>query len=559
MAPHAESPTHDMSDFLSANGIHMDGFNSHINGNGAQDASKPNVLFIMADQLTANLLKMHDPKSVIKTPNLDKLAETGVVFDSAYCNSPLCAPSRFCLVSGKLPSEVGAFDNASHLNADVPTYAHYLRREGYETTLAGKMHFIGPDQLHGFENRLTPDIYPGDFGWAVNWDEPERRLEWYHNMSSVLQAGPCVRSNQLDYDEEVMYKSTQYLYSYVRKEEQRPFCLTVSLTHPHDPYAISQSLWDQYEDVKIPMPEVTIPQDQQDPHSKRLLKCIDSWDNPIPDKYILRARRAYYAACTYVDNQIGKLLTVLKECQLDKNTIIIFSGDHGDMLGERSLWYKMSWFENSARVPLVVNYPPRFAPHRVKESVSTMDLLPTLVDLVGGDSSKLLPMDGRSLYPSLLGLPAHDHVFGEYMGEGTNSPLVMIRRGRYKYITSLYDPPQLYDLKADPKELHNLNNINTELADSFKQEAAAKWDLKALYEKVLTSQRQRRLCWEALNKGDSFVSWDYSPPDDGRTKYIRSQRPLDDLEREARFPPVDAFGNVVMTRRPHGVAGAKGE
>jgi arylsulfatase A-like enzyme len=102
-----------------------------------------------------------------------------------------------------------AFDNASHLNADIPTYAHYLRSEGYETTLAGKMHFIGPDQLHGFENRLTSDIYPGDFGWAVNWDDPDRRLEWYHKMSSVLQAGPCVRSNQLDYDEEVMYKVSQ--------------------------------------------------------------------------------------------------------------------------------------------------------------------------------------------------------------------------------------------------------------------------------------------------------------------------------------------------------------
>lgn len=164
MAPHAESPIADKSEFHSANGIHINGNGSHINGNGSQDAMKPNILFIMADQLAAPLLKMHDLKSVIQTPNLDKLAESGVVFDSAYCNSPLCAPSRFCLVSGKLPSEVGAYDNASHLNADIPTYAHYLRREGYETTLAGKMHFIGPDQLHGFENRLTPDIYPGDFG-----------------------------------------------------------------------------------------------------------------------------------------------------------------------------------------------------------------------------------------------------------------------------------------------------------------------------------------------------------------------------------------------------------
>lgn len=167
---------------------------------------RPNILYVMADQMAAPLLKMHDPASPIKTPNIDALAQSGVVFNNAYCNSPLCAPSRFSLVTGRLPSKIGGYDNASNLASDIPTYAHYLRREGYETALAGKMHFIGPDQLHGFERRLTSDIYPGDFGWTVNWDDPDERQEWYHDMASILQAGPCVRSNQLDYDEEVMYQ-----------------------------------------------------------------------------------------------------------------------------------------------------------------------------------------------------------------------------------------------------------------------------------------------------------------------------------------------------------------
>jgi phosphoglycerol transferase MdoB-like AlkP superfamily enzyme len=114
---------------------------------------KPNILYIMADQMAAPLLKMNDPNSVIKTPHLDKLAKTGVNFASAYCNSPLCAPSRFTMCTGQLPSKIGGYDNASILGPEVPTYAHYLRREGYETALAGKMHFIGPDQLHGFEHR----------------------------------------------------------------------------------------------------------------------------------------------------------------------------------------------------------------------------------------------------------------------------------------------------------------------------------------------------------------------------------------------------------------------
>ncbi|KAF2457380.1 alkaline-phosphatase-like protein [Lineolata rhizophorae] len=537
-------------------------------------AVKPNILFIMTDQMAPQVLKMHDPDSVVKTPNIDALAQSGVVFDSAYCPSPLCAPSRFCLVSGQLPSKIRAYDNASLFGSDVPTFAHYLRNEGYSTALAGKMHFIGPDQLHGFEERLTPDIYPGDFGWAVNWDKPGERLEWYHNMSSVLQAGPCVRSNQLDFDEETIFKfssvlpvifSQQWLYDYSRDspEETRPFCLTVSMTHPHDPYAITEDLWDLYEDVDIPMPKVNIPQGEQDTHSKRLMKCIDLWDNPLPEEAIRRARRAYYAACTYVDNQVGKLMDTLRKCKLDKNTIVVFSGDHGDMLGERGLWYKMSWFEMSARVPLIINYPPLFNPHRVKESVSTMDLPLTLYELVGGRLTDIpIAVDGKSLVPALHGNPAHDEVFGEYMGEGTISSVMMIRRGRYKFVTSMVDEPQLFDLQEDPAELKNLAESEDmgfkKLVQKFVMEAANKWNLPTIDEDVRKLQRQRRFVWSALKQGE-FTSWDYEPPSKGKKQYIRSNLPLDDMERRARYPPVDAMGRIMITPKPHGIAGAHNE
>ena len=176
---------------------------------------------------------------------------------------------------------------------------------------------------------------------AVNWDEPDRRLEWYHNASSILQAGPCIRSNQLDFDEEVMFKSTRYLYSAARRPPSaRPFCLTVSLTHPHDPYTIHREYWDRYEGVEIPLPHVKIQAEQQDVHSQRLLKVCGLSDEEIPDEAIRRARRAYFGAMSYVDDNVGKLLHILKECGLDDNTIVVFSSDHGDMLGERGLWYE---------------------------------------------------------------------------------------------------------------------------------------------------------------------------------------------------------------------------
>lgn len=540
---------------------------NYASGNGVDSApKKPNILYVMADQMAAPLLKMNNPNSPIKTPNIDKLAESGVVFSNAYCNSPLCAPSRFTMCSGQLPSKIGGYDNASILGPEVPTYAHYLRREGYETVLAGKMHFIGPDQLHGFEHRLTSDIYPGDLGWAVNWDKPEERQEWYHNMSSVMQAGPCVRSNQLDYDEDVVYKASQYLLDYVRSDPKtrRPFAMTMSLTHPHDPYTMTQDYWDLYEDVDIPLPDIKIGQEDQDPHSQRLMKTIDLWNNPVPDEAAKRARRAYFAACTFVDDQIGKLVKILKNCHLDKDTIIVFSGDHGDMLGERGLWYKMSWFENSARVPMFINYPAKFAPKRVDEAVSTMDLMPTFIDLVGGDASAILPVDGVSLYDYLVSdKPGKDEVFGEYMGEGTVTPVVMIRRGRWKYTRSLVDPPQLFDLVSDPKELVNLAGSgkpeHSEVFAAFEKEADAKWDLQKIHLDVLKSQRERQLCWSALQIGRR-EQWDYQPPSHDRDRFIRSHIPLDELERRARFPVVDYLGREsTASASHHGVAGAYGE
>ncbi|KAI8935540.1 hypothetical protein NX059_008110 [Plenodomus lindquistii] len=554
-------------DFVTAQSLRQqsESYGSQTHAAGGRQ-KKPNILYIMADQMAAPLQKFNDPTSVIKTPHLDELARTGINFASAYCNSPLCAPSRFTMCTGQLPSKIGGYDNASILGPEVPTYAHYLRREGYETALAGKMHFIGPDQLHGFEHRLTSDIYPGDLGWAVNWDKPEERQEWYHNMSSVMQAGPCVRSNQLDYDEDVMHKSQQYLYDYVRSdpETRRPFALTISLTHPHDPYTMIREYWDRYEGVDIPLPKTEVAQEDQDSHSKRLLKTIDLWDNPVPDEAKIRARRAYFAACSFVDDQVGKLVKLLKNCYLEEDTIIVFSGDHGDMLGEHSLWYKMSWFENSARVPMIVNCPAKFAPKQVKESVSTMDLLPTFVDLAGGDASAILPIDGVSLHEYLVSdKPGKDEVFGEYMGEGTVTPTYMIRRNQWKFTYSLADEPQLFNLVNDPQEIDDLAKSkdprHQKVLAEFQAEAEAKWNFQQIHQDVLKSQRMRQIAWSALQIGRKEV-WDYQPPGNDKDRFIRSHIPLDDLERRARFPVVDHLGREQAANASHhGLAGACSE
>ena len=223
----------------------------------------------------------------------------------------------------------------------------------------------------------------------------------------------------------------------------------------------------------------------------------------------------------------------------------------------------MSWFEASARVPLVISYPRLFTPGRIKEHVSTLDILPTLVDLVGGGTDQRLPIDGTSLVPQLQGRKGNDTVIGEYMGEGTVSPYMMIRRGPWKFVTCLTDPPQFYNLDDDPKELHNLvagdgitqDEKARQAYEAFVKDAEERWDLKKLHADVLKSQRMRRVCWDALQRG-RFEVWDYQPREDVREKYIRSTMPLDELELRARYPPVDEMGREKPRGLAEGIAGA---
>ncbi|MES2741230.1 MAG: choline-sulfatase [Pseudomonadota bacterium] len=510
----------------------------------ANAAARPNILILMADQLTPGALAAYG-NQISLTPHIDALARTGVVFDSAYCNSPLCAPSRYALMTGQLPSANGGYDNAAGLSSEAVTFAHYLRHAGYRTILSGKMHFCGADQLHGFEERLTTDIYPADFGWTPDWQRPDLRPSWYHNMSSVIDAGPCVRSNQLDFDDEVVFAARQKLFDLARAPEgahARPFCLTVSLTHPHDPYAISGQYWERYRDRQIDMPRVPSAPRDDDPHSRRLRAVMALDATPVTPDQVRQARRAYYGAISYVDDQIGVLLDTLAQTGLADNTVIVLTSDHGDMLGERGLWYKMNFFEPASRVPLIVHAPRRFQARRVAASVSLVDLLPTLLELAHGDAPQAgadFPLDiaGRSLLPHLTGEGGHDAVAAEYLAEGALAPIVMLRQGAYKFIHSPADPDQLYCLDSDPDELHNLAGEpdSAEVLARFRADARRRWDLPALHAQVVASQVRRRFIG-AANALGAHHAWDYEPPRDASRTYIRNHLDLDALEARARFP-----------------------
>jgi choline-sulfatase len=497
---------------------------------------RPNILILMVDQLAGTFFP-DGPAPFLHAPNLRALADRSVRFASSYTASPLCAPARASFMSGQLPRRTRVYDNAAEFTSDIPTYAHHLRRAGYQTSLSGKMHFVGPDQLHGFEERLTTDIYPADFGWTPDYRKPGERIDWwYHNLGSVTGAGVAEITNQLEYDDDVVHQARQKLFDLSRGADPRPWCLTVSMSHPHDPYVARRRYWDLYEGCNQLSPESPpIAYDDQDSHSRRLMDASDWRSTNATDDQISRARRGYFANISYVDDMIGQILGTLVDTR--QEAIVIFTSDHGDMLGERGLWFKMNFFEPSARVPLMIA-APGLEPRRIDTPVSTIDVTPTLCDLAGISMAEVMPWtDGESLVPLATGTPRTSPVAMEYAAEGSITPLVGLREGVWKYIHCPADPDMLFDLAHDPGEMHNLADDPraAQVLDHFRAQAAARWDMAAFDSEVRQSQARRWVVYEALRNG-VYYPWDHQPLRAASERYMRNHMDLNVLEESKRFP-----------------------
>ncbi len=498
--------------------------------------TSPNILILMVDQLNGTLFP-DGPAEWLHAPNLKKLATRSVRFQNCYTASPLCAPGRASFMSGQLPSVTGVYDNAAEFPSSLPTYAHHLRRAGYQTALSGKMHFVGPDQLHGFEERLTTDIYPPDFGWTPDYRKPGERIDWwYHNMGSVTGAGVAEITNQMEYDDEVAYEAVRKLYDLSRGHDPRPWCLTVSFTHPHDPYVARKKYWDFYEECDQLLPDVpAMDYDAHDPHSKRIFDANDWCNFDITEDDIKRSRRAYFANISYLDDKIGEILETLESTR--QEAVILFVSDHGDMLGERGLWFKMSFYEGSSRVPMMMS-ASGVEPRLVTDPVSNIDVCPTLCDIAGISMEDVAPWtQGETLLPLANGGVRSTPVAIEYAAEASYAPMVSLRSGPYKFNRCSLDPDQLFDLENDPHELVNLidNPEYDDIRVEFGTLADAKWDLARFDEEVRRSQTRRWIVYEALRNGE-YYPWDYQPLKKASERFMRNHMDLNLLEESQRFP-----------------------
>lgn len=494
--------------------------------------AQPNILLFMVDQLTAALTSVYG-HPVVQTPNMARLAQEGVTFDAAYTPYPLCAPARASFITGKYASRLGVYDNATPFACDELTIPHYLGGAGYDCVASGKLHYVGPDQLHGFARRLTTDIYPSDFSWLQPRDldhafDPARRGGHARQyLGSAIHVGEW-RSN-LSYDEETHFRSLEYLRA--KGEEKRrkqaagqpcqPFFLFESLHHPHDPFWPPQAFWDLYEDADIALPDFPDDLDESFSILDRWLNHwhqVDTYNVRDPDS-LRRVRRAYYALVSYVDHKLGETLDMLREQGLEADTVVVFASDHGDMLGEKGMVQKRVFYEWSSRVPLIFRFPDRRgAGKRIAQPVSLIDLLPTFLDIA--DVDERMPQDGHSLMPLIDGAESEPwDVFAESHAEGIYGSCFMLRAGQYKYVYIFHrdgDDEQLFDLNADPDERRNLARSADyrALADTLKRRLYTQFDPPTVERDVQESFKRRRLLKQWADQVG--VSWDYTPSYDPR-------------------------------------------
>ena len=449
----------------------------------AAENQRPNLLYIHSDQHNPAVTGCYrDP--LVQTPNLDRLAAAGVTFDNAYCPAPICVPSRMSMLSGRYPCENQVWTNNHALDSSIPTLAHAMGAGGYRPVLIGRMHALGPDQLHGYAERLVGDHGPNhlggtgvDHGMLAGTAGPDR--------VSLEKSGPGQSAYQV-HDECVTAAAVDYLNQLgVRRragQECGPFSLSVGFMLPHQPFVARRQDYDLYRDSMSLPRNPSPPLDQLHPYFQWWRQQCGIQE--VSREEILRARTAYWALVTRMDLMIGEILQALERNDLQRNTLILYTSDHGEQVGEHGLWWKQTFYEDSVRVPAILSWPevlPRG--RRCARVVSALDLNATMLEALG--APPLPHSRGRSLLELLRqpqGTNWDDVAFSEYCtDEGCYHR--MIRRDAWKLNYYHGQEPQLFNLEEDPHEIRDraadpacqdlLRDLHAQLLDGWDPEAIA--------------------------------------------------------------------------------------
>ena len=453
-----------------------------------------NIIFILSDQHNPNIVGTQD--QYVRTPHLNRLAEQGTSLTNCYCSSPLCGPSRMSMLTSLLPSKTGIITNQHALSSDTATLAHSLSIAGYETVLCGRMHFNGPDQRHGFTQRLVGDITPTIIGGADDNHSPALTGTSGQTRVAVEKSG-AGNSNVMVYDKTVRDAACQYIEEW---ETDKPLFLLVGFYGPHCPYVCPEELFNYYYNI---LPEPDLYEEFKKQVHPAIQKFYDLRGlNNLAVEDVKRAQAAYYGLVEIIDCYIGDIIEAVEQKFTREDTLIIYASDHGDMLGDKGLFWKTNFYDGSARVPAIFSMPGRIPEGRnIQQVTSLLDIAPTLIS--AGHGPELPEMDGENLLPLLMGTAEEDperYVISQLGDIKGDNPSAMIRKGVWKLVSHYgYDKPQLFNMHDDPGERHSVAgqpeyaDIQQELLDILEQH----WDGEQFYQ----------ICQRTVEHQDLLTQW----------------------------------------------------
>ena len=425
------------------------------------DSQLPNLLYIHSDQHAQKVLDCYGD-SLLQNTHLGRLAKSGIIFDNIYCDSPICVPSRMSMLTARRPFENEVWTNEQQLDSRIPTLAHSLGAAGYDPVLIGRMHAIGPDQLRGYSRRLVGDHCPNQLGGPAIDRGSLEGTAGPHRVS--LRKSGAGQSAYQVHDEEVQKEAVAFLQNACEQRQtgscSKPFNLTVGYMLPHPPYVARQEDFEQFSS------KMTLPAKQKESNTEThpFFKWWRSHTEieTVPEDEQIRARAAYWGLVFRLDQWIGELLQILEDAGQLENTLVVYTSDHGDMLGEHGLWWKHTFYEESVKVPLIMSWPGHL-PRNTRSSLvaSGVDVTATMLEFLG--APPLPGVSGRS-FAGQLHEPGRstweDLAFSEYSsllfapGEGCYQR--MVRKEEWKYIYFHGQPDLLFNLAEDPAELENL-------------------------------------------------------------------------------------------------------
>ncbi len=451
-----------------------------------------NLLFIMSDQHSRQVLGCYG-NAVAQTPNLDRLAAAGTRFAGAYCPTPICVPSRASFATGRHAHTIGSWDNAApYTGAEAESWGHRLTEQGHRVTTVGKLHYRATDDPTGFpDQRLPMHILNGvgDLHGLLRGDTPVRPQSRQH----VVEAG-AGESSYTRYDRAIAAEGARWLTEAAAAgttaggTAAQPWALFVSFVCPHFPLIAPPEHFARFDPATLPLPVGWRPDEWADHPLLREHRRLQALDTPFDEATHRNALRAYYGLVSFLDEQIGVVLRALDEAGLRDTTRVVYTSDHGEMLGAHGMWWKSTMYEGAAGVPLILAGPDVPVGAVVKTNVSLIDCFPTIVEAVGATPR---PQDadlpGRSLWTIAREPDRARTVFSEYHAVFSSGGVYMLRDERFKLIHYVGGPPQLFDLVADPDERRDLA-ASPEHAATL---AACERELRAILDPEATDRRAK--------------------------------------------------------------------